>query len=206
MIRAALPSRRWTGWPGRAGEVRAHGKHDAAGRKVRSTHREAVHGGYGGGRGTSSGLMTSAARTLPRASSGGMSSRGGPDHDLLREMLSPPGDSEAVLGHAAPSGGRAPILPRQRTAPFIRRACRHRGPRSQGLPVPCHSSAGPLIRRASHPQAPAPRSPGVHDGGMREIRFDRFGGPEVLTLHEDAPPFRSPPPRVRCWCRSRTSA
>lgn len=26
----------------------------------------------------------------------------------------------------------------------------------------------------------------MHDGGMREIRFDRFGGPEVLTLHRDA--------------------
>ena len=24
-------------------------------------------------------------------------------------------------------------------------------------------------------------------GGMREIRFDRFGGPDVLTLHSDAP-------------------
>ena len=27
----------------------------------------------------------------------------------------------------------------------------------------------------------------MHDGGMREIRFDHFGGPEVLTLHDDAP-------------------
>src|SRR5699024_7336230 len=28
---------------------------------------------------------------------------------------------------------------------------------------------------------------GVHHGGMREILFDRFGGPDVLTLHTDSP-------------------
>src|SRR5699024_6849110 len=27
----------------------------------------------------------------------------------------------------------------------------------------------------------------VHDGSMREILFDRFGGPDVLRLHTDAP-------------------
>lgn len=37
---------------------------------------------------------------------------------------------------------------------------------------------------------------GVHDGGMRAIVFDRFGGPEVLTVASDAPEPEPTPEEV----------
>ena len=55
-------------------------------------------------------------------------------------------------------------------------------------PAPARPRPGADVPAADSRQVDSPfRGGRVQNGSMREILFDRFGGPEVLTLHTDSP-------------------
>src|SRR5690625_988561 len=161
MIRSACPSGSCTAPPGRAGRSPETGSTDSPG-AVSSLRRTAKPSIADIARaGTSSGLRSSAASRRPAASASGTCTAGATSWMRSRRSSrqSQGSGREADIGLLTTSG-------------------------------PFRARRGALLLRslASLPPRPATwRGTRVHDGGMREIRFDHFGGPEVLTLHDDAP-------------------